>query len=255
MPQLIALTRAVSRTLGACELTHLPRVEIDLELARVQHQAYEQALAAAGCRVERVPALDECPDAVFIEDTAVVLDEVAIVTRPGARSRREETEAVAQAVSRYRPILSITEPGTLDGGDVLVLGRRVFVGESGRSNPAGIAQLRQCLAPYGYSVVGVPVAGCLHLKSAVTRVADGVLLANPAWVDGSVFGAYDVVTTDESEPAAANGLAVGGTLIYPACFVRTAARLAERGITVVPVDVSELQKAEGAVTCCSLVFE
>jgi dimethylargininase len=250
----IAITRGVSAGIAACELTHLERQAIDLDRARAQHRAYEDTLARLGCRVESLPALDDLPDSVFVEDVSIVLDEIAIVTRPGATSRRPETEHIAPVLANYRRVTFIREPGTLDGGDVLRLGRRLFVGRSGRSDESGIAQLRAVAWPYGYTVTAVPVSGCLHLKSAVTEVAPGVVLVNPAWVDPAAFGEVRVIETDPEEPYAANGLLVGGRLIYPTSYPRTRRRLEGSGVTIEPVDVSELQKAEGAVTCCSLVF-
>jgi dimethylargininase len=250
----IAITRGVSAGIAACELTHLERRPIDLARARAQHRAYEAALARAGCRVESLPALDDLPDSVFIEDVAVVLDEIAIVTRPGAESRRGETEAIAPVLANYRRVTFILSPGTLDGGDVLRIGHRIIVGRSGRSNESGIEQLRAVAWPYGYTVTAVPVKGCLHLKSAITEAAPGVVLVNPAWVDVAAFGDIQVIEIDPEEPYAANGLLVGKRFIYPGSFPRTRKRLEDAGISVEAVDVSELQKAEGAVTCCSLVF-
>jgi dimethylargininase len=244
----------VSARIGACELTHLERGAIDVDLARAQHRAYEDALAKIGCRVDSLPALDDLPDSVFVEDAAIVLDEIAIVTRPGAESRRPEAALLAPAVANYRRVTFIQAPGTLDGGDVLRIGRWIFVGQSGRSNESGVEQLRAVAWPYGYTVTAVPVSGCLHLKSAITEVAPGAVLLNPAWVDPSAFGHVTVMEVDPGEPYGANGLLAGGRLIYPESFPATRRRLEDAGIDVVPVDVSELQKAEGAVTCCSLVF-
>lgn len=251
---MIAITRGVSARIGACELTHLKRQPIDVERARAQHRAYELALERRGCRVESLPALDDLPDSVFVEDVAVVLDELAVITRPGAESRRAETVAIAPVLAGYRRLVFIEPPGTLDGGDVLRLGRRVFIGRSGRSNNDGIAQLRDTVEPFGYTVEAVTVRGCLHLKSAVTEAAPGVVLVNPAWVNPAPFAAARVIEVDPGEPAAANGLLIERSLICPSSFPRTRRRLERAGIDVVPVDVSELQKAEGAVTCCSLVF-
>jgi len=250
----IALTRGVSPAMGRCELTHLPRVPIGLALAEAQHRAYEQALASLGCEVVSLPADSNLPDSVFVEDVAVVLDEIAVVTRPGAASRRPEAAAVAEALVPYRRVTAIAEPGTIDGGDVLRIGRRIFVGQSGRSNESGIEQLRVVAWPYGYTVTAVPVGGCLHLKSAITQVGPDTVLINPAWVDAGAFGAVRVIETDPAEPYAANGLLIGSSVIYPASFPGTRARLEAAGIAVRVLDVSELQKAEGAVTCCSVVF-
>jgi dimethylargininase len=250
----IALTRGVSPAMARCELTHLPREPIDLRLAEAQHREYERALASLGCEVVSLPADPDLADSVFVEDVVVVLDEIAVVTRPGAESRRGETAAVAGALVPYRRVTSIAAPGTLDGGDVLRLGRRLFVGLSGRSNEAGVEQLRAVAWPYGYTVTGVPVRGCLHLKSAVTQVGPDAVLLNPAWVDPGVFGAVRVIDVDPAEPYAANGVLLGSTLIYPASFPRTRARLEAAGVALRVIDVSELQKAEGAVTCCSVIF-
>jgi dimethylargininase len=250
----IALTREISPSIGACELTHLARAPIDLEAARRQHQAYEQCLAELGCAVRRLAASAEMPDSVFIEDTAVVLDEVAVVTRPGSPSRRGETAAVAEALAAHRPLVAIQPPGTLDGGDVLVDGRTVFVGRSARTSDEGIRQLREALAGYGYAVHAVPVNGCLHLKTAVTSVSEGVLLVNRSWVPAEAFPGRALIDVDAEEPFAANALRFGDRVIFPTAFPRTRARLETRGIGVVTVPADELAKAEGGVTCCSLVF-
>ena len=251
----VALTREVSPAIGRCELTHLPRVPIDAELARTQHGKYEAALAALGCTVVRLAPEPDLPDAVFVEDTAIVLPEIAVLTRPGAASRRPETASTAAALAAHRPLASIEEPGTLDGGDVLRLGTRLWVGASGRSNAPGIEQLRALLIPFGYEVKAVPFTGCLHLKSAATAVAPDLILVNPAWVDPARFDGASFLETDPAEPHAANALLVGEAVVYPVSFPRTRARLEASGIAVTTVDLSELQKAEGAVTCCSLVFE
>jgi dimethylargininase len=251
---LVALTREISPAIVRCELTHLARVPIDLELARAQHDAYERCLGEAGCRVERLPAGPDMPDSVFIEDTAVVFHEIAIVTRPGAASRRLETPAVAEALRRFRQVQSIQPPATVDGGDVLVAGRRVFVGRSGRTNQTGIDQLNRVLAPYEYQVAPVEISGCLHLKSAATIVGDGLVLLNRAWLPDGAFHGLDIVEVHPDEPAAANVLRVADRLICSSAFPRTLERLQRRGLQVATVDASELAKAEGAVTCCSLIL-
>jgi dimethylargininase len=255
MTKFIALTREVSNAFDACELTHLPRTPIDVTRARAQHEAYEQALAGLGCRVERLTATDEMPDSVFIEDTAVVVDEVAIVTRPGAASRRVETTAVERALAAYRPVVHIEPPGTVDGGDVLVAGRWVFVGLSTRTNHEGVEQLRRHLEPFEYDVPAVAVSEALHLKSVVTAIADHTLLINPRWASRDCFPGFDLLEVDPAEPFAANALRVGDALVFPASFPRTRDRLVASGVPVSTVDVSELQKAEGAVTCCSILIK
>lgn len=249
----IAITRPVSPSLACCELTHVPRQALDWRRAARQHARYERALASLGCTVQHLPAEPDLPDAVFVEDAAVVLDELAVITRPGARSRRPETTTVATALAPYRPLGHIVAPGTLDGGDVLHIGTRVFVGASTRSNRTGRAQLRALLAPHGYHVIDVAVAGCLHLKSAVTAVADETLLIQRAWVDAQAFRAFALIDVDPAEPFAANVLRVADAVLVPSAYRRTRRRLEGRGLRVRGVDVSELAKAEGGVTCCSLV--
>ena len=251
----MALTRDVSARLGECELTHLARVPIDVERARAQHDAYEALLGRLGCRVERLAGGPDMPDSVFIEDIAIVFDELAIVTRPGAESRRVETPAVADALRRFRTLRFIEAPATVDGGDVLVSGRRVFVGRSSRTNAAAVAQMRAILTPHGYSVCEAAVEGCLHLKSAVTAIGDAVLLANPEWIDRRVYSDFEVIEVDPTEPDAANALRIGEDVVFPSAFPRTADRLARRGLRLHTVDASELAKAEGAVTCCSLIVD
>ncbi len=250
----IALTRDISPALEHCELTHLERAPIDLARAREQHEAYERALAELGCDVRRLPAGDDMPDSVFIEDTAIVLDEVAVITRPGAASRRGETAAVADALAAHRKLVRLDAPARLDGGDVMVVDRALFVGRSERTNMTGIRQLRDALRRYGYTVQAVPVHGCLHLKTAVTSLGDGRLLINRDWVPADAFAGYELIDVDADEPFAANALRIGDRVVYPTDFPRTHERLEAAGMDVVTVPADELAKAEGAVTCCSLVF-
>src|SRR5215472_8431094 len=250
---MIAMTRDVSDAINRCELTHLSRQPIDVERARTQHRAYEDALERLGCRVVRLDPAPELPDAVFVEDTALVVSELAIIMRPGAESRRAETASVAGALGRHRELRWIESPGTIDGGDVIVCGRRVFVGRSNRTNEAGIAQVRDILTPFGYRVAGVDLRGCLHLKSAATLVSTDTLLVNPAWIFGDQFPDVELLAVAETEAYAANVLQADGGWIYPASFPRTRDILERRGISPLVVEVDELAKAEGAVTCCSLL--
>jgi dimethylargininase len=249
----LAYTRAISPTIADCELTHLPRVEIDVARAILEHAAYEQTLRRLGAQVRRLMPLPRMPDAVFVEDTAVVLDELAIIARPGAESRRGERRTVAEMLAAHRSLEIIEEPATLDGGDVLLDGARVYVGRSSRTNEAALNQLATILHPLGYRVIPVEFHGCLHLKSAVTRVADGMLLLNPEWVQASVFSGSRCIAVDPAEPHAANALAFGGAVIHPLQFPRTRERLEAEGLRVEPVDTTELAKAEAGVTCCSLI--
>jgi dimethylargininase len=211
-------------------------------------------LESLGLTVTRLPAEPELPDAVFVEDTAVVVDELAVITRPGAATRRLEVESIRDALQRWRPIAEISAPGTLDGGDVLQVGRALYVGLSSRSNSEGAAQLGRLLAPFAYRIETLEVEGCLHLKSAVTAVSDTVLLINPAWCTSGAFAGAEIIEIDPTEPHAANVLRLDDGVIAGTAFPRTTDRLRAHGITVYDVDLSELAKAEGAVTCCSLIF-
>jgi dimethylargininase len=247
----IAITRAVPRSLNRCELTYQGRVPIDIERARRQHAEYRRALAAHGCEVIELPEEPELPDSVFVEDAAVVFAERAIITRPGAESRRSEIPSIRAALSQYRELYQINEPGTLDGGDVLRLGRRVFVGVSTRTNHEAIAQLRAILQPFDYEVITVDVNGSLHLKSAVTAVADDLVVVNVDVIDPTIFGTRYL----EVAANAANMLRVNNTVFCPASAPGAAKQLAAEGLNVQLVENSELAKAEGGLTCCSLIFE
>ena len=250
----IALTRAVSPAMAGCELTYLPRVAIDVPRAAAQHAEYERLLQDLGCTVQRLAAGPDMPDSVFIEDIAVVLDEIAILTRPGAESRRAESPAVADTLQAYRQLARIDPPGTMDGGDVLVAGRSIFVGCSSRTNGAGIDRLRDLVAGLGYALQPVSVRGCLHLKSAVCALNDETVLMNPAWAPTEALRGFDILDVDPREAYGANIVRVLDRLLYSSAFPRTQERLERRGFEVMTVDVSEIAKAEGAVTCCSLIF-
>lgn len=251
----VAITRGISATINDCELTHVARTPIDVARAREQHSAYESALISLGCEIRRLPADDRYPDAVFIEDTALVLDELAVITRPGAESRRGELEAVTAILGGYRTLERIEAPATLDGGDVLQLDDILYVGRTLRTTNEGIAQLRDLIAPHGYRVVGVDVDGCLHLKSAITRVGPDALLMNRRWVSPSLFDGWRIIDVDDAEPAAANALLLGQRVIFPEEFPRTRRKLEAEGIEVIAVPAGELAKAEGGVTCCSLIVK
>jgi dimethylargininase len=252
-----AYTRAVSPLLAECALTHLQRRPIDPIRAAGQHAAYEAALAAAGLAIERLAPLPDHPDGVFVEDTALVLGEHAVITRPGADSRAGETLSTAVGLAQDFTVHQLPE-GRLDGGDVLNIGRTLYVGRSGRTDAAGIGALAALVDPLGYRVVAVPIAAALHLKTAVTfagRDSAGtpVLLYDAAAIRPDPFGGVEPVAVDPDEPAAANALRVGRSLIVAAGNERTAERLAARGFDLVALDVSELQKAEAGLTCMSLV--
>jgi len=251
---LTAITRAVSPAMVHCEISFIDRKPIDLAIAQDQHHAYETLLEKLGARVLSLPAEPALPDSMFVEDPAIVLDELAVILPLGTASRRPESASLAKALSSFRKLDYVTLPGTLEGGDVLRIGRKLFVGLTKRSNAEGLRQLASLLAPHKYEVIVVTVTGCLHLKSAVTHLGGNTLLANRAWFDAAPFAAYDWIDVDPGEPHAANALAFGGTIIFPASFPHTRARIESRGIHVTPLDISELQKAESGLTCSSLIF-
>jgi dimethylargininase len=251
---LTAITRSVSPAIVACEISFIDRRPIDLQRAQEQHHVYEKLLEKLGARVLSLPAEPTLPDSMFVEDPAIVLDELAVILPLGTDSRRPEAASLAKALSRFRKLEYVSLPGTLEGGDVLRIGRKLFVGLTKRSNAEGIRQFAAILAPHKYEVIAVPVTGCLHLKSAVTCIGNNTLLANRTWFGTASFAGYDWIDVDPAEPHAANALAFGGTIIFPASFPRTRALLEARGFHVTPLDISELQKAESGLTCSSLIF-
>jgi dimethylargininase len=254
-----AFTRAVSPRLAECELTHLLRQPISAERAANQHAAYEQALRESGVEVLRLPELADHPDAVFVEDTALLLDGHAIILRPGVASRAGEVESTASGLSADFELHRL-ERGHVDGGDVLRIGDKLYVGRSSRTDADGIRALADLAAPLGYTVVEAQLRDCLHLKTGATFAGPdahgvAVLLYNERAVDPRQFAGIEPVPVDETEEAAANCLRVGNRLILPAGNPRTAGTLRDRGFQVTEVDVSELQKAEAGVTCMSLIDE
>lgn len=251
----IAITRQVSPRFNECEITHIDRSPIDVDVAQAEHAAYIEVLRELGCEVLELPAEADLPDSVFVEDAAFILPEAAVITRPGAESRRTEIDSIARALQPYRELCFISEPATVDGGDVLVLDREILIGMSTRSNAAAVEQVNSLLGGMGYRARGVELDDCLHLKSAVTRVDEKTLLINPNWVSPDEFPGFELIETDPSEPLAANCLPINGGVIFPVAFPATRARLEARGFKVRGVDVAELAKAEGAVTCCSLILE
>jgi dimethylargininase len=251
---LTAITRAVSPAIVNCELTFLERRPIDLAKAREQHRAYEQLLEQLGARVISLLAEPALPDSMFVEDPALVLDELAVILPLGIDSRRPEAASLALALTKFRTLARLTPPASLEGGDVLRIGRTLYVGLSSRTNAEGIHQLTALLAPHNYKVIAVPVTGCLHLKSAVTHLGRNVLLANRAWFAPTPFSGYFWLDVSPDEPHAANALALSDTIIFPASFPHTRARIESAGFRVTSLDISELQKAESGMTCSSLIF-
>ena len=251
---LIALTREVSSRIAECELTFIDRQPIDFDRAVQQHQQYEQLLRGMGVNVLQIPADDDCPDCCFLEDTALVLDELAIVTRPGSESRRQEVGGVATVIKQHRDVVQIEAPATLEGGDVLRIVRDLLVGVTSRTNREGIEALRKHVEPYGYRIHSVVVPGALHLKSVCTAVDDHTILADPTRIDISPFSGYEIVEVPAEEWMAANVLLVNGTVCMHNGFCKTASLLQQRGIVVRTVNISEFLKAEAGLTCLSVIF-
>lgn len=252
---LTAITRAVSPAFANCELSFIERTPIALKVAQQQHHRYEKILEQLGARVIPLPAEPHLPDSMFVEDPALVLDELAVIMPLGTESRRPEAESLARALGPYRKLAYVTLPGTMEGGDVLRIGKKIYAGLSRRTNVEGIRQLAALLKPHNYDVIAVPVTGCLHLKSAVTFLGRNTLLANRAWFDCAPFVGYQWIDVVSDEAHAANALAIGERVIFPASFPRTQARMDEANFEIVPIDISELQKAESGLTCSSLLFD
>ncbi len=251
---IVAITRPTGAELRDCELTHVDRTPIDVERALAQHSDYLEVLRSLAVRVVEIPRLPGHPDAVFVEDAALVLPEVAVLLRPGAESRRGEVPSMAAALAGYREIREMEAPATLDGGDIIVFGKRVLVGQTTRSNPAGIAALVDLLSPFGYTVEAVPVHGVLHLKSAATVVDDATLIVFSPYVDLTGLGAR-LLEAHPDEPQGANVVRVGDTLLVDASAPRTVTMLSGHIDRFVEVHVDEFAKAEGAISCKGVIFE
>jgi len=254
-PMLTAITRAVSPAFVNCELSFIARQPIDLEIAEAQHRSYEKLLHQLGANVISLSAEPDLPDSMFVEDPAIVLDELAVIMPLGTETRRREAESLSRAIAPYRQLVHIKLPGTVEGGDILRVGRKIYAGLSRRTNEEGIRQLRALLQAYDYEVLAVPVTGCLHLKSAVTFLGRHTLLANRTWFDESPFTGYQWIDVSAGEAHAANALAVADQIIFPASFPRTKSAMEAQGFSVIPIDISELQKAESGLTCSSLLFD
>jgi dimethylargininase len=228
---------------------------IDVEQAARQHRAYEESLRELGLRVVSLPLQPELPDAAFVEDLAIVLDEVAVIARMGAVERQPEVESLAAVLARYRPLRFLDAPATLEGGDEIKVKRTIYVGVSCRTNESGVAQLQSALRPFDYEVRQVGVEGCLHLTTGASYIGENTILINPAWVDASQFGGFELIETPESEPWSANSILVEDVVLLSASYPLTCERLAARGFKVRTVDISELEKAEAGLSCMSLTFE
>ena len=247
------MSLCLSVSINECEISYLGRETIDVERARAQHRAYVACLESLGATVEVLPEAPGLPDAVFVEDTAIVLGTIAIATNPGAASRFHEVEAVAFAPAGHLRVVRMTGGGTVDGGDVMHVGKTLYVGRTPRSSDAGILELATLAAPHGVEVRPVRVDGCLHYKSGASFIGRDTVLANPVWVDVAELAGLRVIEVDPGEPWAANTVVVGDTVVVSASFPRTVARLEAEGFTVASLDISEFQKAEGGLSCLSVL--
>ncbi len=250
---LTALTHLPSPALAECQLTYVQREAIDYERALQQHASYCDLLSRCGARVTTLCVNPTLPDSTFVEDCAIVLDELAIITSMGTAARRTELAGIALEIARWRPTAQITPPAAIEGGDVLRIGRTLYVGLSGRSNAAGIDALRSIVRPYGYRIVPVVVRGCLHLKTACAALDDDTLVLNPTWLDLEPFIGFKRLAVADGEPWGANVLRVNDTLCMNAAYPDTIAAVQRLGYEVRTVDISEFAKAEGGLTCMSLL--
>ncbi len=250
-----ALTRHIPASFAHALSAVPPDPPIDVALARQQHLMYCMALAECGAAVTTLPGDERCPDSVFVEDTAVVLDRQALITRPGAPSRQLETEAVAIELAAWLEVLPMSDPGTLDGGDCMRVGRTIYVGRSARTNAAGIAQLAQAFAPRGIEVVPVELPpGVLHLKCVCSPLGGGRILLAEDSLDRGVFRDLEIVWVPADETYAANAVAIGTHVIIAEGFPRTRAALVAARFEPHAVPCSEVRKADGSLTCQSIVF-
>lgn len=252
---LAALVHVPSPRMDEAVRTHVPHETIDVARVAEQHDGYRRMLEGCGVEVRVLDANREHPDCVFVEDTAIVLDELAIVASMGAPSRAREPSGIEPALRLYREeVVRIEPPATIEGGDVLRVGRKLLVGVTSRTNALGLVALAEIVRPRGYVVVPVRVSGCLHLKTACTALPDGTLLVNPAWIDlGSLLG-FELLGVHEDEPHAANVLLAGDVVCTGTSSPGTVEEIRRRGFDVRTTDLSELAKAEGCATCLSLVF-
>jgi dimethylargininase len=253
--ELTVITRPPSAAIARCELTYGKRRPIDPAKAFAEHLTYCELLVELGARLVMLPQQPELPDATFVEDSAVVLDELAIITRMAPPTRRGESQTIIDGLKSYRRrLVPIVSPGTLEGGDVVVIDKTLFVGRSSRTNDQGIEQLQQQVAHHGYRVIPMRVNGCLHLRSACNPLSPGTFLINPEFTDPNALIGQRVLRVDPSERHAANMLYFNGTVIAPDDCPRTVEIVRAQGFDVRTIDVSELTKAEGGLSCLSLRF-
>jgi len=252
---MIGLTHVVSPDINRCELTFIDREPIAYDLAVQQHDNYCALLRSCGVNVVTLSENISHPDCCFIEDTAIVVDEIAVIASMGAASRRDEIPAIEKELSKYRELAHIRPPATIEGGDVLQIGKRLFAGISSRTNIQGVEQLAQILGPLSYSVIPVQVKGSLHLKTACTAINNETLLVNPRWIDLEPLRGFNLVFTPDPEPWAANTLRIGDTVYLQSAFPRTLELVQKLNVKAETIDISQLSKAEAGLTCLSITFK
>lgn len=251
---LLAMTHLPSPKLQECELTFVQSEPISLEKATLQHVAYGAMLERCGAKVMVLDENLACPDSVFVEDPIIVFDEVAVLTSMGVESRRAESASMERVFSKYRNVERIVLPAQIEGGDVLKVGKKIFVGESPRTNRDGITALEAIIKPFGYEVIAVSVTGCLHLKTGVTALDDQTVLINSNWVDADAFNGFTKVEVPENEPFGANVLKIGEILCMNEAFPESISLVKSLGYRVETVNISEFVKAEAGLTCMSVLF-
>ena len=251
---LSVITHLPSPSLEQCELTFLDTKPIDINKAQKEHQDYQKMIESCGAKVITLDENLALPDSVFVEDPIIVFDEIAVLTSMGVESRRKESATMETVFKKYRKIKKIELPAQIEGGDVLKIGKRIFVGKSARTNAQGIRALREIMTPYGYEVIAVKVSGCLHLKTGCTALDEKTLLINPAWVDSKVFSGFTQIIVPKEEPFGANILKINETICMNSAFVKTIELVKSLGYSVKSTDITEFVKAEAGLTCMSVPF-
>jgi dimethylargininase len=249
-----ALTRGIASTMTRALTRDAPVEPIDPERALGQHRAYLAALRAIGLEVIELAGDDRFPDGCFVEDCALVAGGTALIARMGAPSRRGEEAAVAEVLGRKLRLASMNAPATLDGGDCLRVGKRIFIGRSARTNDEGIARAREVFGPLGFEILAVPVDRELHLKSVCSPLDDRRVLLAEGTLPSDAFPDADIIPIDADESIAANAVAHGNRAVIAAGCPKAQRKIEQAGFATVAVDTSEMRKADGALTCLSILF-
>ncbi|MFH0760851.1 MAG: arginine deiminase family protein [Bacteroidota bacterium] len=249
-----AIVRDVPNSFQKCVTTFHNKRKINVALAKQQHQQYCETLSSLGLKLIRIEADDTLPDCCFTEDTVIVFDVFAVITIPGAPSRIPETIEIEKTLSRLKTIVHITKPGTIEGGDVLRIGKKIFIGNSGRTNEEGIRQVASVIKHKGYQVIPVKIRNALHLKSVCTYLGNGCIILAEGYLDEKIFSEYDKIIVPKGEEYCANCLVVNGSVLIPKGFPKTKKIIENNGFPIIEIEMSEIEKAEGALTCLSVIF-